>query len=180
MSLHSLSDFAAQLFTAEADMKHAQEEIVVRGAKIIQKEAKGLLGKTHPQWAPLKPETIEHKIHGNTPLFETGEMRDSIEVTAPVRESLSTVAGYTGSNDMNAVYQELGTSRGIPPRSFLAQAALNKEGAIHRMAGRIVMRTLNFGGPAFRELKHVLHVFKRAGEQLKEAGENLGDFEDHD
>lgn len=87
---------------------------------VIETEAKSYPGEYQPGWAPLKPETIAQKATGDSPLLETGEMRDSIEHTVQGR------SGFVGSNSDIAVYQELGTSRGIPPRSFLGLAAKTK------------------------------------------------------
>ena len=52
-----------------------------------------MLGHEQPMWQGLKPETIAHKARGNTPLLETGEMRASIEFTAPVHDG-SDIVGY--------------------------------------------------------------------------------------
>lgn len=71
-------------------------------------------GHYQPGWAPLKPETIARKRNGDTPLLETGEMRDSI--THELLPAELTVV--VGSPDKTALFQELGTSR-IPPRPFL-------------------------------------------------------------
>ena len=87
---------------------------------IIEDEAKSYPGSYQTGWAPLKPATIARKATGDSPLLETGEMRDSIE------HKVEGHSGFVGSNDDKAVWQELGTSRGIPPRSFLGLAAHQK------------------------------------------------------
>ncbi|WP_214680105.1 hypothetical protein, partial [Escherichia coli] len=43
---------------------------------------------------------------------------------------------HVGSNDDKAVWQELGTSRGIPPRSFLGGAAVRKSAEVRDIIGR--------------------------------------------
>lgn len=100
----------------EAGIHEALEEACV----IIETEAKSYPGEYQSGWAPLKPETIAHKATGDSPLLETGEMRDSYEHTVEGK------SGYVGSNDDKAVWQELGTSRGIPPRPVLELAAKTK------------------------------------------------------
>jgi hypothetical protein len=45
-----------------------------------------MIGHEQPFWPALQPETIARKEHGNTPLLETGELREFIEWTAPVHE----------------------------------------------------------------------------------------------
>jgi len=41
-------------------------------------QAKAQIGKQHEEWPPLAPSTLAKKS-ADTPLLETGEMRDSIE-----------------------------------------------------------------------------------------------------
>jgi phage gpG-like protein len=72
---------------------------------------------------------------GDTPLLETGELRDFISYLV-TREGLETV-GYVGSDDPRAPFHEYGTSR-IPPRPFLLAAVVQKEHAIHAMAACLV------------------------------------------
>ena len=78
---------------------------------MVEERAKGLIGHPNASWPPLAPETLKRKDNVNTPLLETGEMRDLIEHVVA-----NSSHGYVGSNDDKAVWQELGTSRGIPPR----------------------------------------------------------------
>jgi hypothetical protein len=87
--------------------------------EIVEKEAKRVIGTYEYGWPSLQPDTIARKAKGDTPLLETGEMRDSIEHT------VSGKSGFVGSNNDKAVWQELGTSR-IPPRSFLGGACMRK------------------------------------------------------
>ena len=119
-----------------ANMAHAYDKNV-QGAldeagKIIQVEAKRVIGTYEYNWPPLKPETVARKANGDTPLLETGEMRESIERTVQDKSA------FVGSNNDKAVWQELGTSRGIPPRSFLMGAAQHKGAeAAHAIASAI-------------------------------------------
>ena len=84
--IFSLGSFAAHLVTVEADVKLACDAAVVKASKLVAKTAKNLLGHQQPFWPGLQPETIAHKAHGDTPLLETGELRDSISYTAPLHE----------------------------------------------------------------------------------------------
>jgi len=68
----------------------------------------------------LAESTIAHKATGDSPLLESGAMRDSIQHTVEGK------SGFVGSNDDKALWAELGTSRGEPPRSFLSLAAQQK------------------------------------------------------
>ena len=106
--IFSLGSFAAHLVTVEADVKLACDAAVVKASKLVAKTAKNLLGHQQPFWPGLQPETIAHKAHGDTPLLETGELRDSISYTAPLHEDGNTV-GYVGSDNPKATWHELGT-----------------------------------------------------------------------
>jgi len=60
---------------ASPDRTHGRAE---KAGKAIADDAKGRLGHYQDGWSPLKPETIARKATGDTPLFETGRLRDSI------------------------------------------------------------------------------------------------------
>jgi phage gpG-like protein len=120
-------------------------------------EAKRVIGEGYPEWPALSPETLAQKMR-NTPLLETGEMRDSIEWNAQENE------GHVGSNNDKAVWHELGTSK-IPARSFLMGAAVRMEPQIHAMAARAVMAVMrgeSLHGSEMTELLHLLHEVKNA------------------
>lgn len=164
MKTFSLAEFAAHLLTVKEDMKLAEDIIVVRGCKMIRRKARSYMGHEQDWWPPLKEETIERKAKGNTPLLETGDLKRSIEITAPVHEGGVTV-GYVGSNSMVAVYQELGTTR-IPPRSFLGAASMQCEHKIHEMAAETTVATLVNGGRNYREVLHALRELGHAAKEL--------------
>jgi hypothetical protein len=78
MTQHTLLQFAAHLLTYEADLKMTKEACVEKACVMVEKEAKRAIGTYRFGWEPLKPETIAHKTTGDSPLLETGELRDSI------------------------------------------------------------------------------------------------------
>ena len=124
--------FARMAATYEAGVGEALEE----ACKIVETEAKSVLGSYRYGWPALKPETIARKATGDSPLLETGALRDSIE------HMVIGHSGYVGSNDDKAVWQELGTSR-IPPRSFLGGAAMRKgEEVAHAVGAKIYMKMI--------------------------------------
>ncbi len=176
MSVFSLGQFAAHLMTMDADIRLAEEAAVVKGCKLIQRKAKGMMGHEQPFWQGLKPETIARKAHGNTPLLETGELRASIEMTAPLNEG-GEIVGYVGSDNPKAIWHEFGTSR-IPPRPFLYTAAVANKHLIEEMAGKMVFAAMISGGSNFHSVSHVLHMLKEAGDKLWE--EFGPDAEDED
>jgi len=174
MTIFSLTGFAAHLLTMRADVELAMEAAVERACQMVETEAKDSLGHYHRGWPRLQPETIARKATGDSPLLETGEMRDSIEHTV-VREGRE-IHGYVGSNSDIAVYQELGTKT-IPARSFLMGAAMRKEREVVEMTGRLVMGAMMQGGPNYRELRELIHLGHIVYEQGKKIVEELRDDE---
>jgi hypothetical protein len=138
---------AASVFADLAD-KGAHDAAVhalEKAAQIIEDEAKRVIGTYEYGWEPLKPETIARKA-ADTPLYETGEMRDSIEhYVDPDR-----LKAEVGSNNPKALWHELGTVT-IPARSFLMGAAMRKETEIHELTGvtvhGLITRSLRTGSP---------------------------------
>jgi hypothetical protein len=175
--MFSLLEAAAKFQGIAEDMRAAPGEIVERACQIVEKEAKESLGHYHRGWPRLKPETIAHKATGDSPLLETGEMRDSIEHTV-VEADADHAVGYVGSNSDIAVYQELGTSRGIPPRSFLMGAAMRKEKQIYRMAYSRVAAAFDGRGAAAREWREIMHIVKEVGHQAKKLWDEIKPDED--
>lgn len=173
MRFSSLGGFAAHLLTIEADMKLTEEVCVEKACRMVEKEAKAAIGTYRfESWTPLQPETVARKARGDTPLLETGELRDSIEHT--VEREGTEVVGYVGTNDPIAKYHELGT-RTIPPRSFLGEAAMRKEHKIHEMMERMIAATFDRGGPHYRELRELFHVLHMAYEEGKKLADELLD-----
>jgi phage gpG-like protein len=124
--------FAALLAGAAVEIEHGKDKGLEKACVILETEAKRVIGGYDYGWPPLQPETIARKTTGDSPLLETGEMRDSIEHTVGHGEA------WVGSNSMIAVYQELGTGT-IPPRSFLWGAAMHKQEEVEKVFGDIVM-----------------------------------------
>ncbi len=136
MQEFTLDSMAHFLMNVASHMPMAEKTALAQAAHVVETEAKEEIG--HYQgaagpfaaWAPLKADTIAQKANGDTPLFETGEMRDSIGTVVLDHEA------HVGSNDDKAVWQELGTSRGIPARSFLGGAAVRKSEEVKDIVGR--------------------------------------------
>ncbi len=172
-----LAGFAAHLLTIEKDIKHAQENTVMRGAALIQKRAQSAMGnpKNGFGWPPLAESTIAQKRNGNTPLVETGSLKGSIEISGPYHEP-GAVSAYVGTNHPLAAIHEFGTAK-IPPRSFIGAATASAEAQIHKIAQREVAKAFA-GGHAYHELHQILHAAKRAYEAGKELVESIG--EDHE
>ncbi|WP_354258151.1 hypothetical protein [Bradyrhizobium sp. F1.13.3] len=151
--------------------------IIKRACEIVEKKAKGAIGKDHELWAPLAPSTISDKqAHGfptPKPLLRTGELRDSIEHT------VSGLEGAVGSNLDRALWLEMGTSK-MPPRSFLRSSAISAEDRIRRMAAAATVAALSGHGRHASDVRELLHLLHRAGDALKELGEDLLHLDDEE
>ena len=127
---HSIAEFAASLAGFEAGYLLWEHEALERAGKIVEEEAKRVIGTYDYGWPQLADQTQDQRARAgfseNEPLLRTGELRDSIEHTVVEHDH----ACYVGSNSKIAVYQELGTSR-IPPRSFIGGASRVKEHEVH-------------------------------------------------
>jgi phage gpG-like protein len=138
----TLESMAAFLTEMAIVMPAGEHAALTQAAALVEAEAKGEIGNYQgaagpfAAWAPLQPATIDRKANGDTPLLETGEMRDSIGTIVDGHDA------YVGSNNDKAVWQELGTSRGIPPRSFLGGAAVRKSPEVRDIIGATVVATL--------------------------------------
>jgi hypothetical protein len=79
ISLKTFSLLGAVKFFGELSrMEHVRHSALEEAAQMIEDRAKELIGHQQSSWPPLKPETVAHKATGDSPLLETGEMRDSI------------------------------------------------------------------------------------------------------
>jgi phage gpG-like protein len=175
----SLLGFIAELPAIERDLHASGPKIIERACQIVQKKAKAAIGKDHEMWAPLAESTIADKAqHGFAtpkPLLRTGELRDSIEYTVHGNQ------GWVGSDLEIAVYQELGTSRGLPPRSFLVSSAISSEDKIRRLAAATTIAALSGFGHNAHSVREILHLAGHVLREFKELGEDLlGDDEDNE
>jgi hypothetical protein len=111
----------AAALTAKAELAVPTEELMA----ILESEAKNFIGHYQDGWEPLAPSTIKGKTDlgyapPDNPLLREGDMRDSIKHRSAVTGEGA--IGEIGSDEMVALWQEMGASRGIPPRSFLGLA----------------------------------------------------------
>jgi phage gpG-like protein len=127
--------FAAFLTGAIVEMKAHKHHALEEAAKIIEKDAKSLIGSHEAGWPPLQPETIARKKTGDSPLLETGELRESIQHTVVGDKA------YVGSNSDKAVHNFLGTSK-IPARDPLVPAAMRCEAEVTAKVGKVVFSGL--------------------------------------
>lgn len=154
----SLAGAALKFGAMAKDMEAIGPAIVAQACKMVCDRAKEVLGTYEFNWPHLQAETIAHKMRGDSPLLETGELRHSIQWTAHGNE------GPVGSNLDRAVWMEFGTSR-IPPRPFLSMAAQDQEKAIHTMAVKAAVVDelgLFFAGEPDDKVERALATYRRA------------------
>lgn len=132
----SIGAFVRHMTTIGATLPEAEHRALDKGSEIVLAEVRKIPGTYQPGWAPLASSTIARKAAGDTPLLETGEMRDSYE-----RKVISNERASVGSNDAKAVTHELG-NRHVPPRPVLLTAAVRKEGAVRKVVGKTIFHHL--------------------------------------
>jgi phage gpG-like protein len=173
--VYSVLEFAAKLKTIELEMNVLGPAIIAHACELVAAEAKRVIGEGYDFWPALAPSTLARKMM-NTPLLETGELRASIEWNSSGNE------GHVGSNNDKAVWHELGTVK-IPPRSFLAGAAMAMEDKIHKMAARAVVAVIAGRGlhsSEMAELLHLLHTLHHVGHAVNEAAQKALDGPDNE
>lgn len=141
----SLAQFIGHMAASINHLKHAEHAAMEKACLLVENEAKASIGHYQQQagpflpWQELSEATKDERVRlgfpENEPLLRTGQMRDSIQHVVGDRE------GCIGTDDPIAEYQELGTSR-IPPRSFLAGAAVRKGPQVAHILGLSVVRAL--------------------------------------
>ena len=129
-SFSSIGLFVRFMSQRVTTLPAAQKRALDAASQVVLEEARCLPGTYQAGWPALDPETIAHKATGDSPLVETGGMRTSYG-----RKVVSAMKAAVGSNDPRAMWQELGTARGVPPRPVLKAAAIRKEGEVHRIIG---------------------------------------------
>lgn len=143
---NSVGAFAAHLMKLAEKVEPAMHAELKKIGKTLEKDAKGIIGEYQnenmgpfPAWKELADSTKEDRVNKgftpNDPLLRTGDLRDSIESEA---DGLSVTVG---SDSKIALYQEMGTRRGIPPRPFLSLALVRNEAKIkEKLGGAIIYR----------------------------------------
>ena len=140
MKTFTLVGFVGFLGTLRLEMDHANHEALDRAGQIVRDEAQRVIGTYDYNWTPLAPSTLARKA-ADTPLLETGEMRDSVEYRA------DHATAEIGSDMDKAIWQELGTVK-IPARSFLAGAMQHEAHHVVDTIGRVITAHLTGGGIA--------------------------------
>lgn len=138
----SFGSFARHLAITAAIGPEVTHHIAEKAAELVQTNAQNRLGEyqdyTGPfnSWAPLADSTKEDRVAKgfpeDEPLLRTGDLRDSIEVSAKGGEAV------IGSVADIALYQEVGTDK-MPPRPFLGPAIYDSKLSIGELSARTVV-----------------------------------------
>jgi phage gpG-like protein len=146
-SMFTLLSFAAKLGAIELDLKLAGQGILAEYALKVRQNAMDAIGTYRYGWPALGPEAVAR--HGDTPLLETGQLKNSIGIT--LYENRAVI----GTNDETAEFHEYGTSK-MPPRPFMLPAALEAYGEIHKSADKYIRAALRGQGMHSTDLHTIL------------------------
>jgi hypothetical protein len=121
----TLAEFAAQLQRSLATVKPRLEIGLDKVGALAETLAAKYPGTYQPGWVPLAESTIKDKQDNGwpvpSPLKRSGDMAASYKKEI----DLAGLAVAVGSPEVKALWQEMGTSRGIPPRPVCAMALKN-------------------------------------------------------
>jgi hypothetical protein len=174
LGIMNLAQAAARMAAAAIDIEAAKRAALEEACQIVKARAQNLIGHPQPSWPPLAPETIEHKDGVNSPLLDTGLLRSSLAYTV-----IDSNHAEMGSDLDRAIFMELGTSRGTPPRPFLSLAAMQSGPDIEKVVAKTVGSAVAGGlaGSRVRDFFEIAHI---AGEVLHSIHETASDFIDSD
>lgn len=127
----SLLQLAARMTHAAAHVDVLLDDNLEKACKVLKASAQHAIGTYEFGWKPLAASTLARKS-ADTPLFETGALKDSIEFNVAHREA------YVGTSHFVAAWQEFGT-RSIPPRPFMGGALNAKQGEIRALFGHAMV-----------------------------------------
>lgn len=120
-----------------AEMEAELARTIEKTCEHLEESAKEAIGTYAFGWVPLAPTTLAQKA-ADTPLLETGELRDSYEHNADGLE------GYVGSDNPKAEWHEFGTSH-IPARPVLGGALIECEDKISSLIGHGIKAVMERG-----------------------------------
>jgi phage gpG-like protein len=166
-SAFTLLEAAAKFEAFSKNMRFANEAILTEWATTVRDRAKAAIDTYRYKWPALGPAAVAK--HGDTPLLDTGQLRDSISAYVQMHDDEHGRA-VVGSDSEIAVYQELGTSR-IPPRSFLMMSAKRSEKDLQKIVRKYIHAAWRSASHD-NEILHLLHAIKLVLEVAKELYSN--------
>jgi hypothetical protein len=144
----SFGEWASKLEWAAVRAKNEIEIPTEAVMVVAEAEAKAAIGTYTFGWKQLAASTQTERAKlgypPNDPLLREGNLQASIEHETTIEPFGA--SGVVGSQDIVATYQEMGTSRGIPARSFLGESLLRSMPLIEVIFGNFTVNLLTFGG----------------------------------
>lgn len=119
----TLEEFNARLATLPDLISLVVAQTIREHGETIAEEAASRMGTQQSGWKPLTQSTIAK--HGDTPRFDGSHegVHDKYSVTSVAVDSPGAAfAVSVGSEQPQGLFQEIGTSRGLPPRPVLVPA----------------------------------------------------------
>jgi hypothetical protein len=143
----SCAEFA-RLLERAAIKAHNELDIPTEALMVaVAAQAKEAIGTYTYGWPELAASTQADRVKkgypADEPLLRTGALAASIEHRAEL--SPEGAEGLVFSEDKIALYQEMGTDRGIPPRSFLFKSLWLATPTMGRVFGAFAVKLLTFG-----------------------------------
>jgi hypothetical protein len=141
--MKSLAEFEAQLASAISGMIPALEIGLDKVGSLALSLAAEYPGHYQPGWPKLAESTLRDKENQGfpvpSPLKRTGEMAESYRKEL----DLGALSVVIGSPEKKALWQEMGTSRGLPPRPVLALAMQNTLPFAADLFGAVAVKSLS-------------------------------------
>jgi hypothetical protein len=153
----TLLQAAAKFEAFSKSMQYANEAILTEWAVAVQKRAKESLGSYQKGWPKLAESTVERKGGRDTPLLDTGELRDSISGFVEMYGK-EHGRGVVGTPLEKGLWAELGTTH-EPARAWLLPAALHSKSDIDKIARKYI-RSAWVSAGRDNEVLHLLHAIK--------------------
>ena len=126
--VYTLVSFAHFLTSQVLTLKQHNYNSLHKASNALKEQMVDYIGTYDYAPPRLKPATIARKATGDSPLLETGELRDSIQANN------DTTGAMVGSDNPKAQWHVLGTVT-IPPRDFMTAAAIAREDEIIEILG---------------------------------------------
>jgi len=139
----TFNEFAAQLERGLTTVRPRLEIGLDKVGALAETLAASYPGEYQPGWRELAVSTIKDKEAGGwpvpSPLKRTGDMAASYKKELDV----AALELVVGSNEVKALWQEMGTSRGIPPRPVCEPALKNSLPYAADVFGEIAVSVLS-------------------------------------
>lgn len=150
----SLDEWPALLERQRLLLRPTVSAALEAGGLAAEKIAKAKIGHYQPpvwpifnRWAKLAESTLEQKIRlgyapPDNPLLREGDLRESIG------HAVEGMKLWLGSTSKVGLWQEQGTSNGVPPRPFISPALVEAQPTVKKAVARCLKRLLGSTRPS--------------------------------